>query len=79
MLARHCAQFEQPRLSRFEPVGIIFQGACRLMQLGFGIVGIDDRAIETGERFGKQRMVARAIKNAREMALLPYHSKRMSS
>ena len=30
-----------------------------LEQLGFGIVGINDRAIETGERFGKQRMVAR--------------------
>ena len=33
----------------------------------------------TGLTVSQQRMVARAIKNAREMALLPYHSKRMSS
>ena len=32
----------------------------------------------TGLTVSQQRIVARAIKNAREMALLPYHSKRMS-
>ena len=33
----------------------------------------------TGLTVSQQRMVARAIKNAREMALLPYQAKRMSS
>ena len=33
----------------------------------------------TGLTVSQQQMVARAIKNAREMALLPYHSKRTSS
>ena len=32
----------------------------------------------TGLTVSQRRMVARAIKNAREMALLPYHSKTMS-
>jgi small subunit ribosomal protein S18 len=33
----------------------------------------------TGLTVSQQRMVARTIKNAREMASLPYHSKRTSS
>lgn len=59
VLARHRTQFEQPRLCRLQPLGIIFHRAHGFVQFRLGVVGVDNRAIKAGERFGKQRMVAR--------------------
>ena len=58
MFARHRAQLEQPRFGGFQPLRVIFHCARCFVQLGLGLVGLDDCAVERGERLGKQRMIA---------------------
>ena len=71
VLARHCAQLEQPRLVILEAGGIEPQIGLRLAQLLLGNRALDHRAVDRSERVGKRGMVlGDAFEHARRLAEL---------
>jgi hypothetical protein len=60
VLASEPANVEQPRLDRLQPRGIVGQNLRCALDLVLGIVRLDQRPVESRQRFSQERMLGRA-------------------